>query len=91
MRPPLTTPPTARQLEVLRAIADLTEAHGYAPTVRELGRRIGVKSTNAVKDTLEALARRGLLRWEQGLARTLALTESGRQRIAVLATIAGAP
>lgn len=91
MKAPITAPPTARQLEVLRAIADRTVADGYAPTLRELGRRIGVRSTNGVNDLLVALERRGLITRDRNRARTLLITEAGRQRIAVLSTLAGAP
>ena len=52
---------TARQSQVLETIRAYLVAHGYAPTVRELGALIGVSSTNAVMDHLKALERKGAI------------------------------
>ena len=68
---------TDRQLEVLRTLFALTEKRGYAPTIRELGNKLGIESTNAVKDHLKALKKRGLIEWTPNRARTLRLTQRG--------------
>jgi len=52
---------TARQLEVLKFICESIEAEGVPPSMREIGRRIGVTSTNAVNDHLRALVRKGFI------------------------------
>lgn len=68
--------PTARQLEVLRAIWSYFVERGHPPTVRELGARLGIRSTNGVMDHLYAIARKGLVDWSPKLSRTLRLTPS---------------
>lgn len=70
--------PTLRQVEVLRAIARLS-AGGVPPTRRELGRALGIRSTNGVTDHLVALARRGLVDWAPMRARALVITPAGQQ------------
>lgn len=72
---------TERQLEYLRAIAELTERLGYPPTVREIGEAVRVRSSSTVMRTLEALRRKGLVEWEPEIRRTIRLTEAGRRVI----------
>lgn len=50
---------TARQLEVLRAVAALV-ARGTSPTVREILAVIGARSTNSVTCYLAVFERKGL-------------------------------
>jgi repressor LexA len=66
---------TDRQLDVLRAISAWREKHDYAPTIRELGDRLGIDSTNGVQDHLKALRRHELVEWVPRSARTLRLTQ----------------
>lgn len=70
---------TARQLEVLRWIADSTESHGYAPTIREIGDALGIVSTNGVVDHLKALARKGAVTSSPIKSRTLRVTPAGQE------------
>ena len=70
------TTPTARQLEMLRLIANGWRA--YRPmTVRELGDAMGIRSTNGVNDHLDCLRRKGLLGAEENKARLLVPTDRG--------------
>lgn len=85
------SPPTVRQLDVLRAVEQLSEALGYPPSRRELAARLGLRSTARVQAHVDALLRRGLLRREQRTARALALTPEGKAQLVALGTIAGAP
>jgi repressor LexA len=64
------TPPTARQLRVLRYISQFIDSHGYSPTVREIGKRFRF-SPNGVVCHLTALRKRGCITWVDGSARTL--------------------
>ena len=73
--------PTPRQFEALRAIADHQLAHEVAPTFRELGEVLGIQ-INAVNDLLHALDDHGLVTWELHKARTLRLTQAGRDLLA---------
>lgn len=72
--------PTDRQLEVLRIVSEHVEIHGWAPTYREICDALGLVSlqTNAVKDHLDALVRKGLLTRAPGFARALRITDAGR-------------
>ena len=65
---------TDRQREVLNCIREYFDRHQYAPTVREIGRRLGINSPNGVRGHLLALRRKGLLDWQPKEARTLVLT-----------------
>jgi repressor LexA len=52
---------TARQQEVLAFIARSIQENGFPPTIREIGRHMGIRSTNGVNDHLKALERKGFL------------------------------
>jgi len=52
---------TERQQEVLDLIQAHIERDGYPPTIREIGDRLGIRSTNGVNDHLKALERKGYL------------------------------
>lgn len=75
---PLRLPATDRQLDALRAIANYTAAHGYAPGIRDLCDLLGTSSTNGAADTVRALTRKGLLASDPMVARSLRVTEHGR-------------
>lgn len=75
----LATPPdpstlTERQRLVLAFIEGHIRQHGFPPTIREIGRHLGIKSTNGVNDHLNALQKKGFLTREEGKSRTLQLT-----------------
>jgi len=67
------TPPTARQAEVLRAIAAHQEENGRPPTIRELMTALGIKSTNGLVCHLRPLARRGLIEYGSNTSRGIRL------------------
>lgn len=50
---------------------------GYAPTVREIGGALGIKSTSTVHKDIESLAKQGFLRKDPAKPRALVLTEKG--------------
>jgi len=52
---------TERQKSVLRAIQEWISEHGFPPTIRELGRRLGIKSLRGVTTHLDAIAKKGHL------------------------------
>lgn len=58
MRPAL----TQKQGEVLRYIAEVVRQQGYPPTLREIGERFGISSSNAVRAHLRALEKKGYIR-----------------------------
>lgn len=70
---------TTRQIDVLRAIARHQNLRHVSPTIRELADRLSIKSTNGVNDHLIALESKGLIVREPMLARTIQITDLGRQ------------
>ncbi len=63
--------PQNRRLLVLRAIASHVERHGYAPSIREIGRGAGLASTSSVTHHLSRLARMGLIEYRPRCPRAL--------------------
>src|SRR6266852_4196556 len=73
---------TERQQMVLDFIRQSIADRGYPPTLREIGARMGIRSTNGVNDHLRALERKGYLTREDMKSRALrptAQTSSGAQ------------
>ena len=75
MRPEL-TPRQAAIFDHVRA-AILTK--GYAPTIREIGKAFGIKSTNGVVCHLKALERKGFISRESYLTRAIQLPDDRRR------------
>jgi repressor LexA len=57
---------TQQQARVLEAVESFLREHGYAPTIRELSRLVGIVSPSAVFKHLRSLERKGYLRREAG-------------------------
>ncbi len=62
---------TGRQQMVLDYIRQSIVDRGYPPTLREIGARMGIRSTNGVNDHLRALERKGYLKREDMKSRAL--------------------
>src|SRR5579872_2690996 len=62
---------TQRQQMVLDFIRQSISDRGYPPTLREIGARMGIRSTNGVNDHLPALERKGYLTREDMKSRAL--------------------
>lgn len=62
---------TERQREILTFIETYITDNGYPPTVREIGKAFGIRSTNGVSDHLKSLERKGYL--ERGSLKSRAL------------------
>src|SRR5580658_10460735 len=62
---------TQRQQMVLDYIRQSITDRGYPPTLREIGARMGIRSTNGVNDHLRALERKGYLTREDMKSRAL--------------------
>src|SRR5580700_2282356 len=62
---------TQRQQMVLDYIRQSISDRGYPPTLREIGSRMGIRSTNGVNDHLRALERKGYLTREDMKSRAL--------------------
>ena len=70
MGPPELTP---RQRAILEVIHEHVAAHGYPPSVREIGDAVGLRSTSSVHSQLETLEDRGYLRRDPTKPRALEL------------------
>jgi repressor LexA len=65
---------TARQQEIWNFLVQYVDAHGYPPTVREIGEAVGLASPSTVHAHLANLERAGLLRRDPTKPRALELT-----------------
>lgn len=74
---------TGRQLELLQEIVSWVDAHGDAPTVRELAAMIGT-NIGDIQCKLARLKRDGVVDWDEGRSRTLRVTCTERQLIHLL-------
>ncbi len=69
---------SSRQREALNFIRQHQAEHGYAPTIREIGDAMGIRSTNGVSDHLKALERRGWIKRAPGAARAIRILEAAQ-------------
>ncbi len=74
---------SARQRQILDFINEFLDEHGYPPTVRDIGRAVGITSTSVVDYNLRVLEREGFLRRTRDVSRGIELAEGvggGRRR-----------
>jgi repressor LexA len=69
---------TARQRKIVRFIGDWVREHGYSPSMREIGRAVGLTSTSSVEHQLSTLEAKGYLRREAGCPRTVEVCGPGQ-------------
>ncbi len=62
---------TDKQQRILDVIRAFSSEHGYPPSVREIGERVGLSSSSTVQSHLKTLERRGLLRRDPTKPRAL--------------------
>lgn len=60
-----------RQKDVIKYIIELTEEHGYPPTLAELAKALGLRNRMTVHQHVAALKKKGFVHWEPGLNRSL--------------------
>lgn len=60
-----------RQRQILQYIIQHSEAHGYPPTVREIGQAVGLSSSSTVHAHLRTLEQAGLIRRDAVLTRAI--------------------
>lgn len=68
---------TDRQRQVLEVIVERSERDGFPPTLREVGEKLGIRSTNGVSDHIKALVRKGFLQRRGKSSRTIRATPQG--------------
>jgi len=66
-----------REKEILKFIEKNVKKNGYPPSVREIGKGVGLKSTATVHTYLSALTKKGYIKKETQKGRTLKLLKGG--------------
>jgi len=70
-------PISNRQQQILRYIQQHMDAHGYPPTVREIGTAVSLSSSSTVHAHLKTLQEQGHIERDAVLTRAIKLTGSG--------------
>ena len=70
---------SAKQKEILEFIREEISTKGYPPTVREIGKKVGLSSTSSVHAHLSYLESEGLIRRDPSKPRTIELCGSELQ------------
>ena len=65
---------TERQHTVYDAIIAFQQEHGYPPTVRDLCKAVGLRSTSTMARHLQRLQDGGHIKWDCGKGRTIVVT-----------------
>ena len=71
---------TKRQRQAFDFICTFTEAHGYPPSVREIGSAIGLSSPSTVHSHLHKLEEAGYIKRDPNKPRTIEICEDARTR-----------
>ena len=74
-------PATEKQTQVLAAIDAFRNEHGYPPSVREIGERVGLSSSSTIHAHLKALEKRGLISRDPTKPRALRSSSMDQQPI----------
>jgi repressor LexA len=69
---------TARRKQIYRFINQFRERTGYSPSIRDVCKGLGIKSTSNVWYHYQLMERDGLLRREQGVSRSVVVVAQGR-------------
>jgi repressor LexA len=67
-----------RHKQILQAIRSLTDLRGYPPTVREIGKAVGLSSSSTVHSHLDTLESAGMIVRDPELTRAIRLVENGK-------------
>jgi len=67
---------TERQQEILDRIKAYIHEHGYSPSVRDVAAENGMNSSNGAKSVIDVLQKKGYLRRDPNIARSIVLTDN---------------
>ncbi len=70
-----------RQQGILEFLREFIEENQFPPTIREIGKRVGISSTSVVKYNLEALERKGFIERDPEISRGIRLLEDLTGRV----------
>ena len=86
---------TLKQQQIYDYILSFTQAHGYPPSVREIGEHMGLKSPSTVHFHLKGLRAAGLITQAEGKTRAISVSGEGlarRDKVPIVGNVAaGAP
>lgn len=82
-------PATERQQRILEVIRRFTAEHGYPPSVREIGVRVGLSSSSTIHAHLKQLEKRGLIARDPTKPRALSFSSQGALANAVVLPVVG--
>jgi repressor LexA len=71
-----------RQQRMLAFIQAFIRENGFPPTIREIGKNVGISSTSVVKYNLDALERKGQIERDEDISRGIRLAGELAERIA---------
>ncbi len=74
---------TQRQQDIFEFIRTTIAGRGIPPSMREIGEKFGIRSTNGVEGHLAALERAGLISREPGKSRSISLFSGSRSMLAI--------
>ncbi len=74
---------TDRQQEIYHFIKSVVDRRGMPPTMREIGEKFGIRSTNGVEGHLAALESHGLIKRERGKSRGLLVRTTVRPPLTI--------
>lgn len=81
-----------KQEEVFQFVVEYLEAHSYAPSIREIGEAVGLKSTATVYYHLTALQQQGRLNMDRDKKRSITIPNAAHNRIPIVGVVtAGRP
>lgn len=78
-----------QQRRLLEFLAEYQAAHGFLPSVREVMKCLGVRSTNTAQYHLNKMKAGGYLRRVKGRARAYSLTDRARNALGQLGQVVG--
>jgi repressor LexA len=82
---------TDRQKQVLDYICAFIDEYSYPPSIRDIQKHFGLKSTKGVKDHIDRLVEKGYLKRTDGSARALSVVENRNRsvtRVPLVGTVA---
>jgi len=87
----LKKPLTEKQRAVLEFIRSQVVQRGHPPTIREIGTKFGIRSTNGVRTHLTALAKKGYIRKQELISRGIELVNNLAQDIVRVPLVGSVP
>lgn len=70
-----------RPAKILEYLRDYQDKHGYSPSIREIGKQIGVDSTSLVDYYLNQLAEKGFIERDNRVSRSIRVLKNAAQEL----------